>query len=247
MVVIVRCMAGAEMHDLNTTGRGVRVALIDSGISAHHPHVGELVGGIGFQRVGDTVVQNADSTDVNGHGTACAGVVRWLAPDVGLFSIRILGPDLLADGTVLASALDWCVENEVQVINVSAGSTVPSTQALLRRPLAALEDRGVVVVAAKSDNEGSDWPADCDTVLSVSVQSRADPRRVYTSGIDSQLLASGHPRPVDGVPPSANLSGPSFAAPRVTALTALVVESHPDLTAECYRRMVMDLAEEPQS
>lgn len=234
------------MHELSATGRGIRVALIDSGISAGHPHVGEVVGGIGLHRVGDGIVQNADTTDVNGHGTACAGVVRWLAPDVELFSVRILGPDLLTNGAVLGSALAWCAEHEVQVINVSAGSTERATQALLQGPLQVLEERGSLVVAAKSGEADSDWPADCDTVLSVGVQSDADPLRVYSSGAGAQLLASGHPRSVDGVPPSANFYGASFAAPRVTALAALLFEAHPDLSAEGYRRLMMDMAQEQQ-
>lgn len=234
------------MYDLNATGRGVRVALIDSGISAGHPHVGEIAGGIGLHRVGDTIVAHNDSTDVNGHGTACAGVVRWLAPDVQIFSVRILGSDLLTDGAILAHALKWCAENEMQAINVSAGSTEPSTAILLRDPLQALEDRGSLVVAAKSGQAGPDWPADCDSVLSVGALPNADPLCVYSSSAVSQLYACGQPRPVDGVPSSANFHGASFAAPRVTALAALLFETHPGLGAKDCRHLIMDLAREQQ-
>ena len=86
------------MVEIGATGEGVRVALIDSGINAGHPHVGGVAGGVGLHRTADAIKEQPEFSDVNGHGTACAGVVRWMAASADIFSVRVLGPDLLCDG-----------------------------------------------------------------------------------------------------------------------------------------------------
>src|SRR5918999_577934 len=76
-----------------STGKGVRVCILDSGIEADHPMVGELASAVAVEvREGDqvSVVEDAEG-DLCGHGTACAGIVRSLATDCELHSVRVLG------------------------------------------------------------------------------------------------------------------------------------------------------------
>ena len=69
-----------------STGAGVRVAVIDSGVDAAHPAVGGVVGGVVIEPDDDEPdgvrYVEGDHTDLYGHGTACAGVIRAIAPDV---------------------------------------------------------------------------------------------------------------------------------------------------------------------
>ena len=85
------------------TGRGVRVAVIDSGVNATHPHVGEVAGGIAIDEQG---VERADYLDRLGHGTAVTAAIREKAPDAELFAVKVFDRSL---STNVASN-DSCAE-----------------------------------------------------------------------------------------------------------------------------------------
>ena len=103
----------------NSTGAGVRVAVVDSGVEAGHPWVGQRL----------TAAYNVDSSsfkvvkvtpgDVFGHGTACAGQIRRFAPDVELISVQILGGNLQGNSHALLAALHWLTTQDVNVVNLS--------------------------------------------------------------------------------------------------------------------------------
>ena len=106
------------------TGAGVTVAIIDSGIEADHPAVS---GRVREQVVvelhdGDPVVVDDGSGDLFGHGTACGGLITDLAPDVELVSVRVLGSDLKGRGAAFLGGLEWAIEREVDVVNLSLSS-----------------------------------------------------------------------------------------------------------------------------
>src|SRR5687768_11790216 len=80
-----------------STGRGVKVAIIDSGIDNTHPAVAGSVRGWAEPVVDDEGAvryESAPHTDLFGHGTACAGVIHRIAPDAELYSVRVLGTGL---------------------------------------------------------------------------------------------------------------------------------------------------------
>ena len=75
-----------------SSGAGVRVCVVDSGIEPGHPAVGELAGAytVAVDEEGYADVSTDETGDVSGHGTACASVIRALAPDCELTSMRVL-------------------------------------------------------------------------------------------------------------------------------------------------------------
>ena len=101
------------------TGRGVRVAVVDSGIAAGHPHVGGMVGGVSLLENGE---DPSDYRDRLGHGTAVAGAIREKAPDAELLAVRIFDRELKATAEVLARAISWAADHGVQLINLSLGT-----------------------------------------------------------------------------------------------------------------------------
>lgn len=105
------------------SGRGVRVAVIDSGIDAGHPAVGGVAEAVAFEldRSAPDSLRRTDGPhdDLYGHGTACAGIIRSLAPEVQLLSLRVLGTNLKGSAHVFAHALEWCLDNDVQIANLS--------------------------------------------------------------------------------------------------------------------------------
>ena len=111
----------------------------------------------------------------------------------------------------------------------------------------ALEEMGVVVVAAAQEPGEGAWPAGSPTVLSVGSHPNAAPRQLYRDSTGARLFAAGHPRMAEGAPGGANFSGASFAAPRVAAMAACLKQSHPTLSAAALRARIMDLAVERPS
>src|SRR5213079_3619247 len=74
---------------------------------------------------GEEVLVNESDTsgDLCGHGTACAGIVRSLAPDCELASVRVLGAGYTGSGAVLLAGLEWAVDQGFDVINMSLSTT----------------------------------------------------------------------------------------------------------------------------
>jgi len=196
----------------------VRVAVVDSGIHAGHPHVGEVAGGIHIH--GD-LSTDGDWIDRLGHGTAVAAAIREKAPAVELLAVRVFDRALSTSAAVLARAIDWSAEQGASFINLSLGTRNPEHAAILQAALDDAAQRGARVVSA-SRHEGVDWfpgslPGAVGVVLDwdcpreeIRPQATPDGRQVYA--------ASGYPRPIPGVPPERNLKGISFAVANVTGV-----------------------------
>ena len=110
------------------TGRGVRVAVIDSGVDAHHPRLGGCVdidGGVAVRVAADGAVALVPGAhaDAFGHGTACAGIVHELAPEASVTSVQVLGPTLTGRAAAFLAGLEWAVEQRFDVVNLSLGTT----------------------------------------------------------------------------------------------------------------------------
>ena len=109
-----------------STGQGVRVAIVDSGVEDGHPRVGRLAGAVSVEPDPDdpssfTYVEGPHE-DLVGHGTACSGIIRSLAPDVDIYSIRVLGPNLRGKGSAFLAGVRWALEHGISVVNMSLSS-----------------------------------------------------------------------------------------------------------------------------
>ncbi len=105
----------------SATGVGVKVAVVDSGIESGHPLVGDVQGGVVVEADGPTGVRYVEGPheDLFGHGTACAGIIRALAPDCELYSVRVLGKRLTGRGAVFAAGVQWAIDAGMDVVNIS--------------------------------------------------------------------------------------------------------------------------------
>src|SRR5256886_9849209 len=75
-----------------STGAGVKVCILDSGVDPNHPDVGPVDGAVAISLDGEEIKVDEDTEgDLCGHGTACAGIVRALAPGCEIHSVRVLG------------------------------------------------------------------------------------------------------------------------------------------------------------
>jgi subtilisin family serine protease len=207
------------------TGRGVRVALIDSGVNAGHPHVLGVAGGAAFDALGG---EHGDYTDRLGHGTAVAAAVREKAPSAELFAIKIFDRALVTEVSALTAALLWTVKHRVHIVNLSLASTREAHEAEIRAAVKrVVAGRALLVCPLGAEDGLRLLPGSLPGVLPVQVDWDC-PRE----GVRPALLpdgswvcrASGYPRPIPGVSTAHNLKGLSFAVANVTGVLARVLE-----------------------
>lgn len=200
--------------------RPIRVAVIDSGVHADHPHVGGVSGGIGIDGNGR---RDTDFVDRLGHGTAVTAVIREKAPAAEIFCIKVFDRELAATGRALVAAVEAAIEHRAHIINLSLGTANPDHEADLSRVVGAAAAVGAVVIAA-GEQDGVRWlPGALPQVWPVLLDwstARDECRVTMRAGAPPVFAASGYPRPIPGVPPERNLKGLSFAVANVTGLVA---------------------------
>jgi subtilisin family serine protease len=210
------------------TGRGVRIAIIDSGVHAAHPHVGGVAAGIA---IGEDGTLSDDFTDRLGHGTAVAAAIREKAADAEIVAVKVFWRSLATDVRAIEQAFDAALSRGAQVINVSLGTSDMQHRARLAAAVARAAARGAIVVAADED-AGTRWlPGALDDVVPVRADWTCD-RHAYTlATIDGRavVLASPYPRDIPGVPRERNLNGVSFAVANASAFVARALEAGSDL------------------
>jgi subtilisin family serine protease len=216
-----------------STGAGVRVCIIDSGVDATHPLVGAIQGAVAVHEDADeTLSVVADEQgDLYGHGTACAGIVRKLAPDCEIHSVRVLGGELTGSGQVLIHGLRWAVEQRFEVINLSVSTTKTKFAPELRELTDLAYFRDCVIVASAHNMPVESFPWRFSAVLSVGSHAGSDPLEYYANphppvefaapGVDLELAWS------DGA--TIRATGNSFATPHIAGIAALVLAKHPGM------------------
>ncbi len=208
------------------SGRGVRIAVIDSGVHAAHPHVQGVAGGIAIAPDG---AMTGDYIDRLGHGTAVTAAIKEKAPEAEVYAVKIFDRVLSADAEALTLAIDWATRFGVHLVNLSLGTPRADREQLLAGAVARAMAAGVVVVAA-APNDGIRWlPGALAGVLPVGVDWTC-PRDRYGADMEGGRIvfrASGYPREIPGVPPQRNLNGVSFAVANMTGFAAQALTRHP--------------------
>jgi hypothetical protein len=216
----VPLVAGSDARD--GWGRGVRVAVLDSGVAAHEAFGGRPVAAIDLVGAGVP----------DGHGTAVASLIAGqtalapgVAPAADLLSVRVTGADGLSDVFTLADGIQRAADAGAQVINISLGSEGDSP--LMRDAVAYAQARGAVIVAS-AGNEGAtrlSYPAAYAGVVSVgAVDANANAMLFSNHAPQLQLAAPGY-----GVNAAwtggeyVGFSGTSASAPLVSGAIAAVV------------------------
>jgi subtilisin family serine protease len=233
------------------TGRGVTVAIIDSGIDPDHPAVGgRVVRSVAVHRDGDdfTVEDPAEPKDVVGHGTACAGIIRSLAPDVDLVSVRVLGPDNKASGMAFAHGLDWVIQQGIRVANLSLSSKSEQLFGTFHDLVDQAYFANCLLVCSASNTSGvASYPSLFASVVSVASHDIADPWTFfYNPRPPVEFGAWGVNVPIAWIGgETIKGSGNSFAAPHIAGLAALIQSKHPELTPFELKSILARVADPP--
>lgn len=244
------------------TGRGVRVAVIDTGVDAEHPQLKDAVdAGSGYNTLPKTkkkdepgVVRGKQNgtQDTLGHGTKVAGIIAarkmdddvtrfvGLAPHSEIIPIRQNDENGRGTAATLAKAIDHAVGEDADVINISQDTAEAlKPDSTLKRAVEQAIEAGVVVVASAGNDglggeEKDTYPASYPGVLAVASADRNNERAPFSQSGDFVDVAAPGVDMVSTVPKKGHCTdnGTSFSAPYVAAVAALLVEEHPGWTVE---------------
>jgi subtilisin family serine protease len=230
-----------ELHKIST-GRGVRIALIDSGVDLDHP---DLRGQIKYSE--NLAPEPPDHNLADMHGTAVAGVlsarpgngigIAGIAPDAEIFAFRACWPDqpgalaARCNSFTLALALNQAIRMNSHIVNLSlSGPEDPLLRQLIEKALAT----GVIVVAAVSGkDQAGGFPANVPGVIAVGQGNETNRPEIIAPGRD--ILTTVPNQAYDF------MTGSSFATPHVAGLAALLLQLNPSWqTADVRQRLSGD-------
>ncbi len=255
----------------NLSGKGVKIAIIDSGIDTNHPDL-KVAGGI---CVLDLVTSpNGCSNsyeDDNGHGTHVAGIIGaqdndigvvGIAPNASLYAVKALDDAGFGTTSSIMAALDWSIKQGIDVVNLSL--TTPNNDPTLREMIRKVYNSGILVIAAAGNEDhvtGNEenvlYPAKYSQVIAVSALGK-DNKLLSTSSVGKEVELTAPGGNIFSTVPIefdtygskdgyGSMSGTSMAAPFVTAMVALYMEKYPALTHEEIRQLLqknaLDLGE----
>jgi subtilisin family serine protease len=150
------------------TGEGVDVCILDSGVDGEHPLVGGLTSAVAVRLDGEeTSIGQDELGDVCGHGTACAGIVRSLAPECRLHSVRVLGEGNTGSADLILGGLRYAIEQGFDVVNLSLSTTKRKFAELLHELADSAYFRGTVLVASAHNMPVESYPWRFSSVISV--------------------------------------------------------------------------------
>ena len=216
------------------TGKGVRVCILDSGVDPSHPRVGDLESAVAISVAGDDEIVAEEDTegDVSGHGTACAGIVRQLAPEASISSVRVLGANFTGSGNVLLGGLRYAIEQGFDVINMSLSTTKKPFASILHELADSAYFRRTVLVASAHNMPVESYPWRFSSVISVGSHEEPDPLAFfYNPSPPVEFFGRGVNVEVPWLGGrTLTVSGNSFATPHISSICALVLSKHPELT-----------------
>jgi subtilisin family serine protease len=226
--------ATAEWAWGGADGAGIRVCVVDSGIDGDHPLVApvdEAMTVVLDDRANPGVVP-ADAVDTAGHGTACASIVRSMAPKASLSSMRVLTDATGGTGQALLAGVEWAIDAGFDVVNLSVSTTRPELAPTLHDLADRAYFRRCVLVVSAHNMPVRSFPWTFSSVFSVASHDQHDPfLHYYNPSPPVEFYANGVRVPV-AWPGGGQIrsSGNSFAAPHITGLCALILSKHRWLT-----------------
>ncbi|MEU9303286.1 S8 family serine peptidase [Streptomyces sp. NPDC048269] len=264
----VPLIGATEAWAAGYTGKGVKVAVLDTGIDVNHPDFAGLIDGTTSFVPGETV------TDVNGHGTHVAGTIagsgaasggdnKGVAPGADLFVGKVLGgAEGYGQDSWVMAGMQWAAESGADVVNMSLGDSYPTDgsdpMSQTVDALSAQYGTLFVIAAGNAGPESISAPGAAASALTVAATDKQD--RLASFSSTGPLAYSGGMKPdiaAPGVDITAarsqemtdggqglyrTISGTSMATPHVVGAAAILAQQHPDWTGAQLKEHLMSTA-----
>lgn len=230
-----------QIHFGNSTGRGVKVAVIDSGWNMNlvDSHIKK---GIGLVDPTDelSLQKNDNYGDENGHGTAVTDLILRIAPDVTIYPVKVFGRRLETSVNILIEAILWCINNDIKLINLSLGTLLDNALELLYKACEIARQKGMIIISAKSNSEIYSYPSIFENSIGVENGDFDDIFEFkYITDEATECIAKGvHNDLCFLTEERQKLGGNSFAAPVITGFLALFCESNLGTDLEMGRNLL---------
>jgi len=230
-------------------GRDVKIAILDSGIEISHPRLAALAlaDDVGFVEDGLNIsTVKGQGTDVFGHGTAIADIVRQVAPEAQMGSFRVLGAHLRSRSLMIGEGVRQAIQRGYHILNCSFGCSREDQVLMYKDWIDEAYMRGRHIVAASNNHDFSkrEWPGHFPTVITVNSTNCERHDAFYSRpnhlvefaarGQDIEVAWSG------GV--CKKVTGSSFAAAHLTGLLARLISCSPDLSTLAAKAILLKLA-----
>lgn len=241
---------GADKYWHISQGSGVKIAVIDTGIAYDHPDLKDNIkGGINIL---DTKLSPYDD---NGHGTHVAGTIGavnnqsgivGVAPRASLYAVKTFNKDGTAKLSNIIKAIDWSIENEMDIINMSFGFTEPSPT--FREAIKRAHKSKVLMIAA-SGNKGTrgliEYPAQYNETIGISSINENNEISDFSAiGPQVNFTAPGENINSTWLNDSfRELSGTSMSVAHVSGVAALVISKSPSISPDKLVNLLKHTAE----
>lgn len=246
------------------SGKGVKVAVLDTGIDTEHPDL-KVAGGVCTAAVCASKVPYDDNF---GHGTHVAGIIAaqkndsgiiGIAPNVQLYAIKAMNNRGSGSTAQITKGVEWAIQNKIDILNLSISISVNDRP--LELMLQEAYKQGMIIISAAGNEGGSGqmdtmtYPAKYSSVIAVGAVNNDFSREENSSiGPSMEFAAPGteifstYPKELDEwdnkIDGYRNLTGTSMAAPHVAGVFAIYKEQYPGLTNVKLREMAQATAKD---
>jgi subtilisin family serine protease len=233
------------------SGAGVKIGILDSGVETAHPALAglELADDVAIVSGEQTLeIQSGEGIDVFGHGTAIAYVIRQLAPEAKLSSIRVLGEGLRSRTEIIREGVRQAYDLDCDILNCSFGCRGDGKYVMSYKEWVDegyLLGRHIVAACNNSYMLLPEWPAYFPTVIATNMAVCKEEDRIFrrpgnliefaARGVDVSLPWRGGEYKT--------VTGSSYAAPRLAALLARLLSVHPGLSVLAAKELLLRVAE----
>ena len=242
-------ISAQSAYDLNYTGNGIKIAILDTGINAEHEMLRDKV------IASASFVNDENSSDFHGHGTHVAGIAAGtnaygaensgIAPGALLLNAKVLNKYGSGTTTSVIAGINWAVENGAEIINLSLGANYSKLDDPINLAIKDAVEKGVAVVAASGNCgpcgncgnfKGVPVPGDSAYAISVGAADKSSNYACFSSGAEILGIGIKPDIAAPGVQINSafgnsysSQSGTSMAAPHIAGAIALLLEAKPNL------------------
>ena len=196
----------------------IRVGVADSGINPSFPMAAPVEPGVGLRVRADRAERDRHWHDELGHGTAVAATIRGYDPEPALFPIRIFRKRLIAPVTALVAAVDWAIEHEMHLLNLSLGVSKLQWRESFEMAAGRAKEAGLLLVSAAQVGGAPSLPGCLPEVVGVDGDEGLEEGEFRVAA--ATVVASSWARRLPLLPQRANVSGASLAVAHTTGALA---------------------------